>query len=89
MRDETDNWDPSGKRLCANVAGRFVMMTRNFRTQTPGANRRGLTRGGLVAVRSSVSSAQNEHFVPIEDLRFVRDPSLTPPLPWLALLPDP
>ena len=47
------------------------------------------TRGGLVAVRSSVSSAQNEHFVPIEHHQFVRDPSLTPPLPWLALLPDP
>ena len=43
---------------------------------------------GLVAVRSSVSSAKNELFVQIEHRQFVRNPSLTPPLPYLASLPD-
>ena len=39
-------------------------------------------------MRSSVSSAQNEHFVPIEHRASVRHPSLSPPLQYLASLPD-
>ena len=41
-----------------------------------------------MAARSSVSSANNETFAPIEHNHAVRDPSLTPPLPYLASLPD-
>ena len=35
-----------------------------------------------------VRSANNEHFVPIGACHSVRDPSLTPSLPYLASLPD-
>ena len=41
-----------------------------------------------MAARSSVSSAKNELFVQNEHRQFVRNPSLSPPLPYLASLPD-
>ena len=41
-----------------------------------------------MAARSSTSSANNETFVPIEPRPSVRDPFLSPPLPYLASLLD-
>ena len=71
---------PPGEGQLRNRAHKFRNRTTKWRRSQ---------QGGLQAARSAVSSAKNELFVPIEDRQFVRNPSLTPPLPWLASLPDP
>ena len=70
---------PPGEGQLRNRPHKFRNRTTKWRRSQP---------GGLQGARSSVSSAKNELFVQIEHRQFVRNPSLTPPLPYLASLPD-